>query len=676
MQGKKWALVAMLVAGTLAATLPLAAQDDPPSRVARIDRMQGDVSLMYPGYDGWTEAPANYPLVSGARIYSGDYPSQVEIQSGGTEVRGWNDTDITLTNLMDGYEQIALASGSIRVSIYSMNPDDLVEIDTPNGAVMLQQPGSYRIDAYPDNGASDLVVSSGLAVVAAPGGLNQEVGQGQAVQLFGSNPTDLEPTGFPPPDGLDSWSAGLDYGYHNSISIRYVSPYMVGYGDLDANGNWAQEGEYGPVWYPNVDPAWRPYSVGHWAYVAPWGYTWIDDAPWGYAPFHYGRWVVVRGRWGWVPGPREVRPVYSPALVAFVGGAQISIGGGGVAAWFPLGVGEPYVPWYHCSPRYAVSVNVSNVNVAYIHNTTVANNFNVFVTNTRTVTNVTNITVNNITYVNRTQVVVVPAAAMTSGHSVAQAQIRVTPDVQRQLAAAPVHAAPSAPAPARPLLVAKTSVKAPVAPPTVLTPRGPAKATPQATPVTHAPAPLPKPQPAAALAKPKPGAVAGRPPVARPAQPTPVQNVQPVKPQAPSRPVPPPTISKPASPPIETKPAPPTETQPVPRPVPPPRPNQPAMAPKPTPPPSETRPAAPPVVTRPTPPAAATRPAPTPPPPTPRPENKPAPPPVLTRPAPTPPPPAPKPETKPAPNPPAKPAVKQPPPKKNPEEKKPEEKPQ
>jgi hypothetical protein len=606
-----WCLVA-LAAGVMAAALPMAAQDDPPGRVARIDRLQGDVSLMYPNSQWWTEAPPNYPLYSGARIYTADFPSQVEIQSGGTEIRGWSDTDITLTSLVDGYEQVALASGSVRVSIFSLNPGDLVEIDTPNGAVLLEQPGSYRVDAFPDSGASDLAVSAGLAVVAAPGGLNQEVDQGQAVQLIGSNPTDLEPVGFPDPDGLDNWSSNLDAAYRNSMSLRYVSPYMVGYGDLDANGTWAQEPQYGPVWFPKVGPGWRPYSAGHWAYVAPWGYTWIDDAPWGYAPFHYGRWVTISGLWAWVPGPREVRPVYSPALVAFVGGPGFSIGvgvgGGGVAAWFPLGVGEPYLPWYHCSPSYARNVNVTNVNISFIHDTTVVNNFNVFVTNTRTVTNVTNITVNNV-YVNRTQVVVVPAAAMSSGGSVKQAQITVTPEVQRQLASAPVHAAAAPPAapPARPQLVAKTSVKAPVAAPTVMTPRGPAKATAPANAAHQAPPPLPKPKPATALAKPAPGTVAGRPPqkpasgAGQPAA-APAQRMAtppPAKPaEAPARPE-----NRPAAPPA-TKPAP-TETKPAP-----PAASKPAPAAKPAPTEPKPAPAAKPAETKPAPPPAASKPAP------------------------------------------------------------------
>jgi hypothetical protein len=85
---------------------------------------------------------------------------------------------------------------------------------------------------------------------------------------------------------------------------------------------------------------WAPYRYGHWVWVDPWGWTWIDDAPWGFAPFHYGRWAFAGGAgWVWVPGAMAARPVYSPALVAFVG-----VGGVGMAAWFPLGPGEVYRP--------------------------------------------------------------------------------------------------------------------------------------------------------------------------------------------------------------------------------------------------------------------------------------------------------------------------------------------
>src|SRR5215472_11492425 len=120
----------------------------------------------------------------------------------------------------------------------------------------------------------------------------------------------------------------------------------------------------------------RPLGVG-----GPWGWTLIDDAPWGFAPFHYGRWAMVGGGWVWIPGRMVVgvRPVYAPALVAFVGGPRFSIGvtvGGGVgmAAWFPLGPHEVYRPAYHVSEVYVRQVNITHVtNVTVINNVDITN---------------------------------------------------------------------------------------------------------------------------------------------------------------------------------------------------------------------------------------------------------------------------------------------------------------
>ena len=89
--------------------------------------------------------------------------------------------------------------------------------------------------------------------------------------------------------------------------------------------------------------------------------------PWGFAPFHYGRWEHRGSRWGWIPGPAVVRPIYSPAMVAFVGGPGWRSGGAGVTAWFALGPQDAYVPWYHASPRY-----VNRVNAASLHDANVA----------------------------------------------------------------------------------------------------------------------------------------------------------------------------------------------------------------------------------------------------------------------------------------------------------------
>src|ERR1017187_1324219 len=114
--------------------------------------------------------------------------------------------------------------------------------------------------------------------------------------------------------------------------------------------------------------------------------------------------MSIEGRWGWLPGPMEVEPVYAPALVVFVGGGG---GFGGNVGWFPLGPREVYVPSYRVSRGYVNRVNISNTTV----NTTTVTN----VYNTTIVRNTTNIT--NITYANRTvqgAVMVVPQHAFVS----------------------------------------------------------------------------------------------------------------------------------------------------------------------------------------------------------------------------------------------------------------------
>src|SRR5439155_1303456 len=83
--------------------------------------------------------------------------------------------------------------------------------------------------------------------------------------------------------------ARRDRRWDDARSARYVSRDVIGYEDLDDNGDWRDTPEYGAVWVPRrVVAGWAPYRYGHWAWVEPWGWTWIDDAPWGFAPFHYG----------------------------------------------------------------------------------------------------------------------------------------------------------------------------------------------------------------------------------------------------------------------------------------------------------------------------------------------------------------------------------------------------
>jgi hypothetical protein len=101
-----------------------------------------------------------------------------------------------------------------------------------------------------------------------------------------------------------------------------------------------------------------------------------------------------------------VRPVYAPALGAFVGrGAfhfSANFGGGPGIAWFPLAPGEVFIPGYHVSRYYVNQVNVTNT---VVHVTRVTDVYNYYTTNNRTV-------INRITYANQT----VPNAVTAVSH--------------------------------------------------------------------------------------------------------------------------------------------------------------------------------------------------------------------------------------------------------------------
>ena len=91
-----------------------------------------------------------------------------------------------------------------------------------------------------------------------------------------------------PATRFDRWAQARDAAMARDERARATSrPYMTGYEDLDANGQWSYDPDYGEVWYPTpvVGRTGRPIATAAGPTCSPWGWTWIDDAPWGYAPF-------------------------------------------------------------------------------------------------------------------------------------------------------------------------------------------------------------------------------------------------------------------------------------------------------------------------------------------------------------------------------------------------------
>ena len=430
------ALVALLL--TLQAPPQGMAQEqdqDPPARVARLNYSSGSVSFQPGGEGDWLTAVTNRPLTTGDNLWA-DQNSRAELHIGSTAIRMNSETSLTFLDLDDRNTQLRLSLGSLILRVRHLDDGDLFEVSTPNLALTIQRTGEYRIDVNQDGNQTVTTVWRGRAE-ATGGGYTYTVVAGQRASFSGTDELEHDIAQIPPSDDFDSFAFERDAREDRADSSNYISTEMTGYEDLDDYGRWRYVADYGPVWTPiGIAPGWAPYRFGHWIWVAPWGWTWVEEEPWGFAPFHYGRWAFVEGGWCWVPGPVYVRPVYAPALVAFVGGGgfHLSIGIGEGLAWFPLGPHEVYVPPYRVSRVYVNNINITNtrVNVTQITN----------VYNTYTTNNVT-----RVTYMNQR----VPSAVTAVSHDTfvnARPVARNLAQVDaRQIAEAPVsHQMPLQPA--------------------------------------------------------------------------------------------------------------------------------------------------------------------------------------------------------------------------------------
>ncbi|MEO7391015.1 MAG: DUF6600 domain-containing protein [Ramlibacter sp.] len=419
-------LLAPLICAFLTLGLSGIALADPPSRVARLSYLGGNASFSPGGERDWGRATINRPLVTGDRLWV-ERGARAELQLGAAAIRVSGSTSLTLLNLDDRTVQVELAQGTLNIRVRKLDRGQVFEIDTPNLAFSIRRPGSYRIEVDPDGEATAVTVRSGQAEVYGEGRAFITA-ERRSYRFYGSGLRDYETLALLRSDDFDRWTTERDRRWDDSPSRRYVSAELIGYANLDQYGTWRKVPEYGFVWTPRrVSADWAPYRDGHWAWVEPWGWTWVDEAQWGFATSHYGRWAYVDRSWAWVPGPATARPVYAPALVAFVGGGSSGGAGNRTVGWFPLGPHDVYRPSYTASREYFNSVNTSN---AVIDRTVVTNLYN----NTGA----------NVTYANQQipgALVAVLAAAFSQSRPVARETVRMSQEAvqsARAIAVAPV----------------------------------------------------------------------------------------------------------------------------------------------------------------------------------------------------------------------------------------------
>ena len=417
-------------------------QGDPPARVGRLAFAEGTVSFHDAQDTNWTPAAVNGTLTTGDSLWT-EPNARSEISVAGTRVRLDQSTQLDMLLVDDSATRLQLDQGRLDIKTFTMDTAQPYEIVTPRGTVKLEAQGDYYIESGSTQDPTRLGVRSGAAQITGLNGQVLTVRTGEVAEISGDAQAPLLHTIRSAPPPVPQYWAQRDQRL-SYAAPQYISADVVGYEDMQAYGGWSNDPDYGQVWSPNTVPAnWQPYSTGSWAYSQPYGWTWVDEQPWGFAPYHYGRWANRNNRWLWVPPERRERAVYAPALVAFLGGAELAIALGNSSAqpvgWFPLGPREAYVPPYTNDRTYYERINTNarverailddRWNRAERHEAIRADEQNQRMMNRRFAT-------------------VVPAQAFARSEPVARVALKVDP---QKLSVAPVAAVSAPPAPSHSL---------------------------------------------------------------------------------------------------------------------------------------------------------------------------------------------------------------------------------
>jgi hypothetical protein len=197
-----WYLSVLAAAFLLALMQPVAwaqepTQADPPGRVARLNLVEGAVSFA-PGDNGdpadaadWTPAVLNRPLTSGDRLWTGPQ-SRSELYVGSTAVRMNAQTSLDLLALDDNVTQLRLAQGTLKLRVRTLFEGQRLEVDTPNLAFVVSQPGDYRLDVDPAGNTTRVIAQSGSGVIYGDDARSVTLGSQQQANFTG---TQLVPAG-------------------------------------------------------------------------------------------------------------------------------------------------------------------------------------------------------------------------------------------------------------------------------------------------------------------------------------------------------------------------------------------------------------------------------------------------------------------------------------------------
>ena len=281
----------------------------------------------------------------------------------------------SLTRLLTGRVRLSLSRPS------STAPGLDYRVDAAPASVLIRTAGDYRLELSDARGGApelDLAVLRGAAELQNAFGRTLVRAGTHARASARAEPSLPYAFNSAAWDAFDRWAEDQRDARYGVSSSRYLPADLRYYGGtLDRAGAWSYEPAYGYVWYPRVDPFWRPYYSGRWSFVTRIGWLWIGVDRWAWPTHHYGRWGFNTNRWFWIPDRR-----WSPAWVSWAVAP-------GYVSWCPLGFdGRPVISVTNISYRSGWTVLPARVftpNVVVTHHVVDPRDLSPYVRNALTV---------------------------------------------------------------------------------------------------------------------------------------------------------------------------------------------------------------------------------------------------------------------------------------------------
>ena len=294
----------------------------------------GDVQVKTGDTEGFVPAAINTPLSEGDRIWV-PQGGRTELKlSDGSVVRLDGNTALDVLSSDRGIFQFYLRVGHAYCNVRDPK-DSIVALDTPSAALRSYTESIFRVDVAGDGSTETEALAGDILGETEKGQIRISAGDRVVFPVDAAGPV----TGtLDLPGEWERWNQAADEGPGGSDyaeNAGYLPDDLAAYSsDLDQNGQWAYENDYGYVWTPVVAATgvWSPYRLGRWVWMRG-KYVWISHEPWGWAPYHFGRWTYLKNRgWCWVP-PKKGSASWGPGYVAWNYNQKH-------VSWVPLAPGE------------------------------------------------------------------------------------------------------------------------------------------------------------------------------------------------------------------------------------------------------------------------------------------------------------------------------------------------